>query len=174
MIGKLRIGLLDTDMKICCKCKKEKPLTEFNKDKHQSGGYKYACKECTKKDFKAFYSTNIDKMQERAREYRIANLEKRKEYEKEYIKKNRGKKNLWTRTREANKNKRTPQWADMEKIKAYYDVCAFFNEINGYTKYHVDHKIPLQGKNISGLHVHNNLQVILAEDNVKKGNRYYG
>ena len=161
-------------MKTCSKCKIEKPLSSFNKDKCQPGGFKYACRDCTKKEFKTFYDKNVERMQKKARDYREENIEKRKEYEKEYIKKNRGKKNLWTRTREANKNKRTPAWADFKLIKAYYDVCAFFNEVNGYTKYHVDHAIPLQGKNVSGLHVHTNLQIILAEDNIKKGNRYYG
>lgn len=73
--------------------------------------------------------------------------------------------------RRAAKLNRTPAWVDNERVKAYYDVCAFFNDVNGYAKYHVDHIIPLRGARVSGLHVHNNLQVILAEDNLRKGNR---
>jgi 5-methylcytosine-specific restriction endonuclease McrA len=63
-------------------------------------------------------------------------------------------------------------WADRDRIKAYYNVCAFFNEVNRYQKYHVDHIIPLQGDIVSGLHTHNNLQVILATENLSKGNKY--
>ena len=169
------IGLA-TDMKTCSKCKKIKPLSEFNKDKHQSGGYKYACRECTKKDFKAYYVKNEEAMRERALQYRNNNLEKRKQYEKEYIKNNRGKKNLWTRTREANKNKRTPKWLTKDQLKQMqteYELAAWCTKVTGIS-YHVDHIVPLQGANVSGLHVPWNLQVITATDNSSKGNRYNG
>ena len=39
-------------------------------------------------------------------------------------------------------------------------------------KWHVDHIIPLQGKLVSGLHTVENLQVIPAKINMRKGNRY--
>ena len=74
--------------------------------------------------------------------------------------------------RRARVKDRFPQWANIEKIQAYYSVCKFFNDVNGYIKYHVDHDIPLFGKNVSGLHVENNLRVILAKDNILKGNKY--
>ena len=37
-------------------------------------------------------------------------------------------------------------------------------------KWHVDHIIPLKGKNVSGLHVWNNFAVIPKVDNLRKGN----
>ncbi|WP_164885115.1 hypothetical protein [Rubrivivax rivuli] len=66
---------------------------------------------------------------------------------------------------------RTPPWADLDAIRAFYEAAWDASRRTG-TPHHVDHVIPLQGKNVSGLHVHTNLQVLPAFDNLSKGNRY--
>lgn len=58
----------------------------------------------------------------------------------------------------------TPGWANLSKIEEIYKNCP--------EGYHVDHIIPLNGVNICGLHVENNLQYLSAKDNCSKGNKF--
>ncbi len=66
--------------------------------------------------------------------------------------------------RRALKLRATPAWADLEAIKQFYANCP--------EGYHVDHIIPLKGKNVCGLHVLNNLQYLPAKENLQKSNKY--
>ena len=76
--------------------------------------------------------------------------------------------------RRATKLQRIPKWLtefDLLKIKCYYQVAAMYSKESGFD-WHVDHVIPLQGKNVSGLHVPSNLQIIPAIQNMRKNNHY--
>ena len=64
----------------------------------------------------------------------------------------------------ARKAERTPLWADLNKIKEFYDNCP-----EGMT---VDHIIPLHGVSVCGLHVEDNLQYLSGSDNSKKNNKF--
>lgn len=59
---------------------------------------------------------------------------------------------------------RVPKWANIASIVEIYNNCP--------KGYHVDHIIPLRGKLVSGLHVENNLQYLLAVDNIAKNNKF--
>jgi hypothetical protein len=63
----------------------------------------------------------------------------------------------------ARKLKALPLWADLDKIKEFYDNCPI--------GYHVDHIYPLAGKTVCGLHTLDNLQYLPAQENLQKGNR---
>jgi len=51
----------------------------------------------------------------------------------------------------------------MDKINNIYKQCP--------EGFHVDHIYPLKSNYMCGLHVENNLQIISASENTKKGNR---
>lgn len=63
-------------MKICTKCKEDKELSEFNKNRPE-------CKECAKPISKAYYEKNRDKSITYSRKYRITNKDKIKKYNEE-------------------------------------------------------------------------------------------
>jgi 5-methylcytosine-specific restriction endonuclease McrA len=67
-------------------------------------------------------------------------------------------------TRLAEIDKRMPLWADIYAIDEFYRNCP--------KGYHVDHIIPLRGSNVSGLHIVNNLQYLLASENLIKSNKF--
>lgn len=64
-----------------------------------------------------------------------------------------------------------PPWVDKAEIKGIY-LCAKQKTVDTGVKWHVDHIVPLRGRNVSGLHVPWNLQIILATENLKKRNHY--
>jgi hypothetical protein len=76
--------------------------------------------------------------------------------------------------RRAAKLQRTPKWLtkdDCQLIEAKYAMAKWLGEVVGMP-YHVDHIIPLQGDSVSGLHVPNNLCVLLGADNLSKSNKW--
>lgn len=57
----------------------------------------------------------------------------------------------------------TPRWVDKKDLIAFYK-----NRPEGH---HVDHIVPINGKEVSGLHVLWNLQYLPASENMSKGRR---
>lgn len=65
----------------------------------------------------------------------------------------------------------TPPWSNRAKIKKIYAECKRISIETGNV-HHVDHIVPLQGKLVCGLHVHYNLQILTAFDNLSKSNKH--
>lgn len=189
-------------MKHCICCKETKPFEEFSKHSQKKDGYYSYCKVCKSiKDKKSYdkykearYASSVEwknKNKEKVRAYKRSWNSKNKEYftnwNKENIehvreerrawkKANKAKVNAQTRKRQAAQLQRTPKWLtehDYKVMESKYAMAAWLSDVVGI-KYHVDHIIPLRGDNVSGLHVPDNLSIILAQENMNKGNRYNG
>ena len=92
---------------------------------------------------------------------------------RKYREKNPGATKLRPRNTLERKRGRMPPWLNaghLAEMEAVYEYCAALRACG--LDYHVDHIVPSQGKNVSGLHVPWNLQVITREENLRKGNRH--
>lgn len=83
---------------------------------------------------------------------------------------------FWNKTPNGRKSKRikrlkekkrcelsTPSWCDMKALVEFASQCP--------EGYHVDHIIPLRGKNVCGLNIPENLQYLPAQENLSKSNK---
>lgn len=61
-----------------------------------------------------------------------------------------------------------PKWLTQEEL---FQMARIYTDAR-MTGHHVDHIVPLQGSNVSGLHVPWNLQLLTPAENRSKGNRY--
>jgi hypothetical protein len=116
---------------------------------------------------------SFEKLRLKKSEIKKSNRIKYNEYNKKWALYNSEKRLSLEAKRRASKLQRTPKWLSkehFEEINDFYQIAKMFEIYTGQ-KYHVDHIEPLQGENVSGLHVPWNLQIMLAKDNLSKGNK---
>lgn len=92
---------------------------------------------------------------------------------KAYVEANRGLINAHQAARRAAKSLATPAWLTPEQrkeMRAIYEDAASLTASTGI-KHVVDHRVPLRGVNVCGLHVPGNLQVLTALANNQKYNK---
>lgn len=151
-------------MKVCSVCKKELSLGDFYKQKDGAQGVASRCKTCLLSANKEWAKQNPNSLLKATKKYRNTHREIMLERTRTWRKSNLEYDKYRSSLRRHTKKKATPSWADKEKIKSIYLNCA--------KGYHVDHIIPIKGKNVSGLHNEFNLQYLTAQENHRKGNRY--
>lgn len=134
------------------------------------------------------WSLNKDKMLEKQRkqyfkfkdknkQYRLEhyqnNRNKYLEYQKWYRQEFKGKCNAWKQQYKLDKIFRTPKWLTKDhkdQIAEFYIKAELLTKETGI-EHQVDHIIPLRGRNVSGLHVPWNLQVLTYLENRSKSNK---
>jgi 5-methylcytosine-specific restriction endonuclease McrA len=102
------------------------------------------------------------------------NPEKVKTIRAKWNKKNLAIKNGFTAKRRANKIQATPTWLTknhFNEIAEFYKMAKELEKVFLW-KQEVDHIVPLQGENVSGLHVPWNLQILSKKENSSKGNKF--
>lgn len=154
---------------------KEAALRWYRKNKEQEN----------KKSSARYHGKDHDRILKRCKQYNKDHREERSAYTKSWRDRNPKKISIirkryyfnhkdneyvYTAARRHRLREATPPWADMKKIEAVYLKCRKLNKKGGI-QYHVDHIMPLQGKNSCGLHVHWNLQIMYADKNLSKGNK---
>ena len=171
-------------MKVCRKCGEEKPLDQFQRMSASSDGHQYICAVCMRARCREWQKKNNEKKVAYNLAWRAANPDLARAREDRRKEKYPHRSADWYRAhpevqarkgiiRLTRKEQATVSWADSAKIAEYYRLSKALTKANAFgTKWHVDHIVPLQGKNVCGLHVHSNLRIIPALANISKGNKH--
>ncbi len=164
----------------CIKCMGD--ANRANKQKNREY-IKIKTKEYKKKNkerIKEYTKRNENKIKARMKHYYELNkkniMYKQNLYRQKDRKINPAKYNAESAKRRAQKLNATPKWlSENQKMEIFliYKECSRISKETG-VEHHVDHIIPLNGKNVSGLHVPWNLQILEAlgpQGNCAKGNK---
>jgi hypothetical protein len=149
-----------TDRGSCVECRRERERATY-KDRYES---KIKPRLQTKENRKKAAEKIAAIRSSWTEEQKAAHRESAKLRSRDWRKNNPGHRNALNAKYNADKKKRTPSWADTKQIVEIYNNCP--------KGFHVDHIIPLRARNVSGLHVHYNLQYLPAIDNMRKNNRW--
>lgn len=122
------------------------------------------CYQCSYDKVRARYLADPAADSQRVLNWKRRNPEIAKASWLTWSRKNLGKNRARVSRRRAALLQRMPAWADLKAIRQFYTACP-----KGMT---VDHIIPLNGKEVSGLHVVENLQYLTPSDNSSKKNHY--
>ena len=138
-----------------------KAWREANKERHNAAS-------------KAWRKANPERQAAARKAWLEANPERQAAARKAWCEANPEKRAAFRAKRRAAELQRTPPWltqGHQDQIVSIYAERDRLTDATG-VQHHVDHIIPMQGENISGLHVPWNLQVLTASENCSKQNTW--
>lgn len=143
--------------KVCTSCSEPKPLAAFGRDR---GRLRAKCKECANAQTQAWREKTPEEFKQ-----------KNKAYSKNYNERNPEKRSALNAQRHVRlrSNRATPAWANRDAILAVYAQARLLRQMGQDVQ--VDHIIPLNGKDVCGLHVENNIRIVLRSENLLKANK---
>ena len=129
---------------------------------------------------KTYHTANAEKKRDTARKWATENKARKKAADSAYYTANKDARLVVNRqwkkdnkelvyasnhARSRRVRQATPAWADLSEIRSIYLLAAKSSK-------EVDHIVPIKGKTVCGLHVVENLRLIGATENRRKGNSY--
>lgn len=163
-------------MKTCTICKAFKAIPLFHKQTAMKDGLAAQCKECAKVYQQTYAKINKQKIRIYQQQKYEANKAAILASVKRYAQKNKGKINARNKKHKLGQQQRTPSWLNslhFKQIETFYIAAIKLTKELGIA-FEVDHIVPLHGKNVCGLHVPWNLQVITKTQNIRKSNVFVG
>lgn len=166
--------------KVCCRCKKEKPLSNFYRSRAIKDGFQRECKSCHSKAQMKWQNENRNKANEiaqryskgRGKAYYQENAEKIKAYQAEYHKKwwqeNKDKRREYKtvrRARKYNSNEHFTQKQFRELCQKHGNKCLCCKEVKNLQ---ADHIVPIARGGSDGIE---NIQPLCKICNIKKGTK---
>lgn len=143
------------------------------RDREKHLAYMKAWHKANRESQRAYFKANREKHSASMKAWREANAETHKELRKAWRESNLDRCAAIEAKRRSKKLQATPKWmtaADFEAIREWYTIAKELQWLSE-EPLHIDHIIPLQGKDVSGLHIAANLQILPASENISKGNK---
>jgi len=158
-----------------------KSLIEFYRDSSTKDHLQGSCKCCIKqrsqiwqknhpKHYSKWYLKHPQEIAANGRKWRQANPQKDAKRKQAWRQGHLAACSEYTMRYKAAKIQALPKWRNTFFIDEAYQLAKLRTQVFGFP-WEVDHIVPLQNRNVCGLHVEYNLQVIPRRENQKKGNR---
>lgn len=158
------------ETKICNGCLQEVSLKNFRKNKFAKSGLRSICKACESQYQKERRLHKKEDLQIYNQTWAKANPIRKKIAKKLWVEDNYDKVLSYNSSRRSGKKRATLPGYEKE-VEEIYWLARDLRTITG-ENYQVDHVVPLKGKNVCGLHVPWNLQVLPSDLNMSKGNKF--